>query len=190
MRSNFIFRRILLLLLPVTCTSRSFHAYTSIRWRMHFDVVASIDFFTSLWKFYSWHCSIFPARTYNWTAAKIHLAPKLQKLLRDTKSYLGSFLSFRICCIISGLRSKSDGWYQNTVSAMVTWWYQFFVSLIQIDIFFCPLQKRYQWYWRFPAGIISVVTNKITENKPAKMSYTIPSILCWLCTSKQHHWYN
>ena len=33
---------------------------------------------------------------------------------------LGSFLSFRICCIISGLRAKNDGWYQNTVSATVT----------------------------------------------------------------------
>ena len=41
---------------------------------------------------------------------------------------LGSFSSFRICCIISGLWAKNDSWYQNTVSATVTWWYQFCIN--------------------------------------------------------------
>ena len=38
----------------------------------------------------------------------------------EGRSCLLTGTSFRICCIISGLWAKSDGWYQNAVSAKVT----------------------------------------------------------------------
>ena len=50
---------------------------------------------------------------------------------------------------------------------------QFCIKWYKIVTVFSPLQKRYQWYWRFHAGIISVVTHKIpvTENTTAGQYY-------------------